>query len=180
MALITTDYFVLDINVPNVSGTYANISDYIDRYEPEILRRLLGETLYQDVAAYDAETSSQAIIDLVAGKDYTVGDYTVSWKGLINTTDYISLIAYYVYYWYVRDQVSRLATTGFVSSKSENASNAAPNIKLAEVWHKMRELYGYPGQGYLLPSAYNFLSEHESDYPTWDYTDCGRINFLGI
>lgn len=179
MSLITTDYFNLDINVPDVGSTYATISDYIDRYEPEILRKLLGETLYQDVAAYDPLTSSQAIIDLVAGKDYTVGDYTVSWKGLINTDDYISLIAYYVYYWYVRDQISRLSVTGFVSNTHENAQNASPAKHLASVWYKMRELYGYPGQDSLLPSCYNFLSEHEEDY-TWDYTDCGTMNFLGI
>jgi len=178
MSLITTDYFRLDINVPD--DTYSTLSDYITRYEPEILRRLLGETLYQLVAAYDAESSDQRIIDLVAGKDYTVGDYTVSWKGLINTTDYISLIAYYVYYWYVRDKISNLATTGFISSSHENAQNSAPNIKLAEVWGKMRELYGYYGQDSLLPSCYNFLAEHESDYPEWDFTEIGTINFLGI
>ena len=180
MALITTDYFVNEINVPDIGSTYSNLSEYIDRYEPEVLRRLLGETLYQDVAAYDADTSSQAIIDLVTGKDYTLGEYTVSWKGLVNTDDYISLIAYYVYYFYLRDQVDRLASTGYVTSTHENSRAVWANDKMHAVWHSMRELYGYPGQNSLLPSCYNFLSEHMSSYPTWYFANAGSVNFLGI
>ena len=48
--LITSDYFDLDTNIPE--SDYSTVEDAIAKYEPEILIKALGYTLYEFVAAY--------------------------------------------------------------------------------------------------------------------------------
>jgi len=180
MSLIDKTYFVLDINVPD--GTHSQLAAYITRYEKEVLMRLLTPDLYDLVAAYDSGTSEQRIKDLVEGKDYTVDGYTVRWNGLINS-DKSSLISFYVYYHYVKSLASLLMPVGNVKPSQENSGRADVSQKLQTAWHSFRELAGYPGQPLLRPSLYNFLAEHEDDYPEWEVETVehfGNINAFDI
>ena len=94
MSLIDATYFKNDINLP--SETYGNLSGFIAKFEKELLIRLFGYGLYKLINAYNAETSPQRIKDIVVGKEFTDGDYTYKWNGLVNA-EKVSIIAYYVY-----------------------------------------------------------------------------------
>lgn len=181
MSLIDSTYFTLDIDIPT---NYTDVlTSYITRYEPEILTKLLGKTLYDLVAAYDADSSPQRIKDIVEGKDYTVSyggyDQTVSWNGLKND-DGISLIAYYVYYKYMKNTSSLLTPVGVMKSSSENAVLASASEKAFAAWRELERLYGYQGQDILEPSAYNFLMEYESSYDEWVFTELGSVNAFDL
>lgn len=175
MSIIDKTYFRLDINIPD--STYENLTDYITRFEPEVLRKALGSTLYELMIA---DQSSSPYVEILEGKDYTVeygGEtHTVKWNGLKNT-DKISLIAYYVYYFWQKGHATQTMYTGESKPGFENAASASVAFKLQDAWLKFKELYGYPGQSELAPSLYNFLNEHEDDYPTWEYT---YLNFAEI
>lgn len=173
MSLTDKTYFVKDINIP--ASDYSDLDNYITRYEKEILIKLLGYELYTLVAAYDGTPG--VITDLVEGKEYTVNDKTVKWNGLVNS-DLVSLIAYYVFYWWVRNKVVTVSTVGTLKQKGENADNASSNQILATAWNKMEHLY--QSTDYPYESAYTFLTENESDYPTWEFTPIGKINSFGI
>lgn len=177
MSLIDKTYFTAEINIPD--SDYNNLTALITRYEKEILMKLLGYELWSLVDAYDVSTSPQRIKDLVEGKEYTVGDYTIKWNGLKNT-DKISLIAYYVFYWYLRNITTQTTTLGETGAKVENASMSSPVQRLSGAWHRLLTLYGFSNQDSLIPSAYNFLSEHESDYTEWVFTDIGSVNSFDL
>ena len=173
MSLIDKTYFVFDINIPD--SDYNDLTAYITRYEKEILMELLGYDLYILVAAYNVTTSPQRIKDLVEGKAYTLssGDQ-IKWNGLKNT-DLISLIAYYVYYWFVGNNNTTLQGIGNVKLKSENSDNARAGITISTAWNRLETLYGDYGQSEYIASAYNFLTNFESDYPEWVFTEIGTV-----
>ncbi len=177
MSLIDQSYFVFDINLP--VGTYSSLPGYINRFEPEILTELLGYELAALVMAYDPDTSEQRIIDFVEGKEYTAivngRDVKVKWNGLINTQKK-SLIAYYVYYWYVRANNTLTTGIGEAKAKTENGTMVDASQKVMNAAMRLAELYGNEYESEAMPSAYNFLKHHEADYPEWIFTPRRSIN----
>ena len=179
--LIDKTYFILDINIP--TGSYEALTDSIAKYEPEVLKSLLGYELYLLVEAYANPGSDQRIIDIVEGKDYTVScngrDQVVRWNGLKNT-ELISLIAYYTYYWWQRNHVTLTTQTSEIKAAAENAQAAVMANKSQNAFDRCRELYGFIGQDSISPSLYNFLKDNEDDYPEWIFTDLDIVNCLDL
>lgn len=179
MSLIDRKYFDFEINLP--VNFNSDLSNFIDRFEPEILKSLLGYELYSLVTA-NTDTSGR-LYDLINGKEYTVSyngrDQKIKWNGLINS-DYISLIAYYVYYQYQRCKATLPGASGEVKLRHENSFNADLHVKVMDAWSRMRELYGYVGQSELEPSAYNFLKKNEATYPEWLFTEIGSLNAFDL
>jgi len=168
MSLTDKTYYVLDINIPD--SQYNDLQAVIDRYEKPILVQLLGYELYKEVTAYSV-TSEQRIKDIVEGKEYTDSSGNLTkWEGLTNARKE-SLIAYYVYYYYLKNHASSLQTTGVMAAKNENAVQVTGAIKAAAAWTRLNELYY---------EAYSFLSQHESEYPEWDFTALGNVNTFDL
>lgn len=67
-----------------------------------------------------------------------------------------SLIANYVYYWYMRKEASQTTTIGEVATKAENAARINPGQKMARAWNQMVEW---------VHELYCFLETRRSDYP---------------
>lgn len=160
MSLIDATYFTADINIPQ--GAYNTIQEYIDRYEPLCLMQILGNDLYKLVKDYNPSTSPQRIKDLVEGKEYSWGNWTVKWNGLING-EKISLIAYYVYIQYVSDKQVNFQNVG--ANVDPNATTATGIIQKAG--GRLRALAGHSYQSGWEPSLWNFLIYHIDVYPEW-------------
>lgn len=176
MSLIDGSYFnQVDTNVPD--NEFLNIQDYITRYEPEILKQLLGIELYRLVI--EETPTEQRILDLRDGVDYEVDEVTYHWNGLVND-EKISLIAFYVFYWYVRLNISETSTTGERQSHSENANVANPSLKIQNIWLRLEQLYGsaYHPTGY--ESAYGFLNYFKDTYPEWEFQEIGSVNAFDL
>lgn len=54
-----------------------------------------------------------------------------------NDNGLVSPIANYVYYRYLRDQITNNTATGVVSSRAENATNASPAFKMTDAFNQM-------------------------------------------
>jgi hypothetical protein len=202
---IDSTYFVGEIQIPNVTANATAITQAINQYEKEILISLLGYKLYSLLVA-DCTLgvpATQIYKDLVDGKEFThasgeLGDITLKWEGLKNTS-LQSLIAYYVFYKYVERDVTRLYGTGVSMASSEKGfERVSPVNKLCNAWERMRELYGkippeykpvysrpalgssLPGTFNDEPSAYNFLFANRTDYEDWIFTPLWNINAFGI
>ena len=173
MSLIDKTYFVKDINIPD--SDYSDLTAYITRYEKEILIKILGYELWKLVAAYDATPG--VITDLVEGKEYTVNGETVKWNGLKNS-DLVSLIAYYVFYWWARNNATFTGTSSELKSIGENAEAAKLNQRMNNAWSRMEDLI--QGTQYPYDSIYTFLTENESDYPSWVFTPVGTVNAFDL
>jgi hypothetical protein len=86
--LIDRSYFVAQINIPNTevaeSGIGALLDQFINKYEPQFLRYVLGHELYM---AFRAGISTmpipQRFVDLISGVDYyDQGNQGFTWLGL--------------------------------------------------------------------------------------------------
>lgn len=177
MSIIDKTYFVQEINIPD--SNYSDLSAYITKFENEILKKLLGYELWKLVSNYLASGTETRITEFVLGKEYTVDGHLIKWNGLKNE-QLTSLIAYYVYYWFVRSKSVIMQMTGTMQSVGENTKNASPVMSLTEAWSRLEDLYGSPTDHALKPTAYNFLKEHEADYPEWVFTELGNVNSFDL
>ena len=186
--LIDYTYFSGPISLPAsaLSGDFADIDDFIEKYEKEALIDLLGNTLYIELKAeIDAtpQTFTTKWDRLVNGyaytEDYAGDEHTVSWNGLVNT-EKESLLAYYIYFKYVKFHVSHTASIGEVLLKGENSDRHQLNLKLVNAWNEFVRLRGDMGS-IIEPTAYNFLNKFEEDsYDKWLFKKYERMNFMGL
>lgn len=150
--IIDTSYFLTKgVFIPNAvsqpsigSNTPTSLSqlqEEIDEKENELLLSFLGfEQTTELLAQFNAdgtwkEDALQKWKDLVDGLE--------EWKGLRFTigTKKISLIAYYVFFYYLKDDFSTYSTTGIQVPQSENAISQLPNEKQTTAWNKFVNLY---------------------------------------
>lgn len=202
--IIDYTYFKSDIQIPNLDKTWVleNLNNFITEYEKTILVDLLGYDLYKKFIE-GVEANEQIYLDLRDGKEYTVeysgSDYTVKWAGLKND-EKISLLAYFTYFYLVRDNQIPLTGTGTVINANDNSKVVSPVDKLSNAWNKGVELYGIKAgnvirekviingltyfqptlKHYISTSAYNFLYWNKEDYPTWIFTEKSFINKFGL
>jgi len=172
-------YYKSLIYIPKVAEIDTFEVDYIDTYEREILKQVLGTELYNLVVAAKADASG-IYYDLINGKDYTVNcdgvDRIIHWNGLVND-EKISLLSDYVFTKYA--EITRYAMTseGVVIQGVENSTAISPTMKLVSVYNRCAGLVGKGGESILNETLYNFLYEHSDDYPTWTFR---RPNIFGV
>jgi hypothetical protein len=187
MPLIDTTYFTGEINIPN-AGVSGNASDtlliyFIKQFETEFLVKALGRNLYRGfmtalglnvtTGAYAnvangkaADSVDQKWKDLLNGKEYTDqnGDLQ-KWKGFISlsddgTTIKQSIIANYVYYWFMRNNASQTTSSGEAKGSSENSAPVSPRFKMCNAWNKMH---------YEIKELNRFLKNNMSVYSEWKW-----------
>lgn len=190
--LIDPTYFIGEISLPGsaLTGSLSDIDPYIVKYERKALTELLGYTLYKELKA-EIDSDPQVFTDkwdrLVNGHEYEIsylGDtYLVKWNGLINS-DKLSLLAYYIFWHYVRDHTTHTATFGEVLQNAENASKISPSQRLVNAWNGFVDLRGDPSDYAINPTCYNLLNEFEDDaangYDKLLFTVQKQTNTFGI
>lgn len=184
--LIDTSYFVREINLPGnpLTSVYTDIQQYIDQYEKQILIALLGRELYKELQVeIDADSYTTKWNRLVNGHEYSV-DYQgitteIRWNGLIND-DKISLLSYYVYFYWMKFHATGTTSIGESVTEKENASGVQPVAKMVNAWNSHIDLYGKTNDVVINETAYNFLKEFEDDYDNWVFTPMEKINIFGI
>lgn len=179
--LTDSSYYINDIQLS--ASDYSNLLPHIERYEKEILNQLLGYELAKLVINYDPSTSEQRIIDLVEGVEYSIyynnRTQLIKWNGLLNT-DKKSILSYYVYYHYQRNNITLNTPTGEIKPINENSKAVDLSLKINSIWNNLEELVGYEGQYTFMGSLYNFLIEHEDDYPELIFVGLGSVNAFDL
>jgi hypothetical protein len=170
MPLIDASYFVGELNIPDTSNqdTLERLNFFIAKYEEELLRCVLGHGLY---AAYKAgiqpADADQKWKDIRDGKDYTGQDgRAFYWMGLTKDSTKQSLIACYVYYWWMRDKASHTASIGETRANADGGERVSPGIKMARAWNEMAR-WAF--------DLFHFLNTNESSYPEWTNQDRAAI-----
>ena len=175
--LIDNSYFTGEINLPGelLTGSFATIDSYIEKYEKNFLIKLLGYTAYKDFI-----TNPATYAGLINGAEYTTqynGLKTVRWNGLVND-DLISPIAYYVYYHFMRDLATNTSNMGVTLPNSENSSVVSMSHKLIFAWNAMMDLYGGYIDSAIAPTAYRYLYQHKPD--DWIFTHMEKQNIWSL
>ena len=147
--LIDYNYFVGDIEIPNVDNdaVLVNLNRVIDQTQKKVLIDLFGYHLYKSFEdGLDEVSPAQKWLDLRDGADYTFtynGEtYNMRWDGFINTTDYVSLIAYFTYYYYMTDRLRMNTGDSITLTNTQNGIRDEDNYKLVNAWNKGFRLYG--------------------------------------
>ena len=201
MSIIDNTYFINDITL--TTGQLDHIQQWIDVYEPEFLKSLLGYDLYALLETDlngTSDPTAQRFVDLVDGKAFSfeLNGYTIStkWMGLRQSSLLKSIIADYVYFHYRNETESSNSGAGQINSLTENALRVDVRPKLINTWNKCIELYGKIPTEYInstsflnadnyvhyniIPSAYNFLLANIDDYPEWVFEPLETLNIFGI
>lgn len=125
----------------NTPTSILKLQQEIDEKEYELLLSFLGfEQTTELLAQFESDgtwktSALQKWKDLVDGLE--------EWKGLRYTigTKKISLIAFYVFFYYLKDDFSTYSTTGIQVTQSENALSQLPNEKQTTAWNKFVNMY---------------------------------------
>ena len=205
MYLIDASYFQRELSIPNInelqSDTGSELTLYIDNKVRSILRDILGYELFNDL---DSNITA-GVLD---------GGAPQKWLDFINGngTDYlglmfsdgvykVSLLANYVFYYYLNDNVSQYTATGEKVSQAVNAQNHVSTQRMVTAWNDFVTLYqgkdagDYYFRGYVngvlfrdyfggsenaFKSVYQYLTENRSDFPTATLPTFKHINSLGL
>lgn len=168
MTLIDISYFIGERNIPNatVSGSAVGeqLTLFINKYEEELLTKVLGYSLYKSFkTGIEAGTPDTKWIALRDGKEYAYHGKTVKWKGLrITSPVKQSLIADYVYYWFMYNNATQTAAMGEVKTAAENAASVSPGLKMEIAWNEMSKR---------IDELVCYLDTSIEDYPEWKDQD---------
>lgn len=125
MSIITPAIFKGEITIAQTENNFmaTNVQDFIDKYEPKFLKKLLGVVL----AKY-----------FVEGLSVTPStDIDPKWITLRDETDLKAMIANYVYYWYKRDETTQSSGISEVKPVGMNSSVTNSIDKQVRAWNEM-------------------------------------------
>lgn len=167
--LIDHTYFNTEfVNVPNTDNpvSRARLTELIAIREPMLLESLLGYNLYSAFKVAITQPNPEArFTALRDGSVYTVNGKQQRWKGLVTTDPKTSIIAFYCWYWWSRNNATTTTGIGEMSNqKTDNTKPVSAADKQAVVWGMMRDW---------ACDLYEFLRSNAGDYPEWD----GYMNF---
>lgn len=160
--IIDSSYFVNKLNLPQVGNTegLADVTNFIEQYESEYLRCVLGNDLYNafiDGVSGSGLPDEQRWVDLLEGADFTYRNCLVRWNGFKPTAK-ISPIANYVFYQYVDNKVTDFTLAGMVQSTTDNNRVVMSDDVLINAWNRMVDMN---------KNLYRFLKVNATVYPEW-------------
>jgi hypothetical protein len=129
---------------------------------------------------YALSNNNQTITLLQAGDQFGLGDlFIIHFSQTVNTGlpsgSYVSPIAGYVYYLWIRDQITTNTGSGVVKNKNENAIGASPQWRMTDAWNQMAKDIFILWQ-YLEASFIN----NPTTYPSYDRTKIDYAFFQPI
>lgn len=155
--IIDVAYFQGDFNIAQLGqlAVQEKLNTYIDKYEVEYLKAVLGYKLYKAFTeGLLIDPIDPKWLALRDGGEYTDRNgYTAKWEGL--TAVDTSPITAYVYFHFVNSEVSFLSGSGPVVAKTENSTRAMPSPFQAEAWNAMVEQNRVLGE---------FILDNDTDY----------------
>lgn len=164
MSIITIADFRGEQNVAQQSnaGVRENVQGFIDKYEPIFLKKLLGSALANEFVAGLVPVPVEPATDPV-----TFEPTDPKWLFLRDDTDLKPMLVDYVYYWYIRDQVTFTAGTGEVKAKNENSVRVSSVDKQVKAWNEMVSM----ARGFDLDVAIypDYTKPYWNRWHSWDY-----------
>jgi len=175
MALIDKTYFQKRITaIPNLKDeVLQDLNDHISLYEHDYLNNVLGVDLKNDFeTGISLPTPAEKWTKLRDGAEFEYEDIKYKWSGFNNIIK-DSPIAYYIMYWFVRNNNTSFTGIGAVTSNSENSTRIDPRRILVDNWNSMVK------HNDILEK---FLKANESDYSNYEPLDTLTeiINVYGI
>ena len=125
MSITLTSDFTGEVNISKNKFTVADLQAYVDRVEEDVLKKMLGDTLYLTFKAdsFGNDTGSRdRFKELLNGLEYTDPSdsaYTIDYVGLKR------MLRLFVYAEYLPEQAYQNTIIGEVEGSSRNAFNTS-------------------------------------------------------
>ena len=187
MYIINPDYFQKQYTIPNIdemdSKNAKVLEICIDQYVRLCLQNALGFNLWKelDLNITDGVLDSgapQKWLDLVNGKTYTKEGKDYTWKGLIYTEGIYkgSLLVPFVYYHFLKENVSLLTGTGEKVLDASNAIGVNSTQRMVMSWNDF--VNQYQGQGLFSNHVNRYYHDGVlvEDYFTGKYSE--QVNLI--
>ncbi|CAL7961479.1 conserved hypothetical protein [Gammaproteobacteria bacterium] len=175
--IVATSFFTGQLTIAQLteSSVLTNLTAMIDKLEPEFLEKLLGYPLYKLYKTWDGNAVGK-YKDLRDGLEYEnrFGKST-KWYGF-KRSSVLSPIANYIYYWWLRKEVSVTSGNGERKANSAASINMSSVNKQVRAWNEMVEWN---------KEFWEFMYIKQDIYPEFDILRIDRnlftvINVLGI
>ena len=195
----------LAVEIDGVPNSGNEITYFITKYERQLLIYFLGISLYNELqtALQDLPNAAQKWQDLVNGVDYTKDNVTYRFDGLKgNEKD--SLLAYYVFCEYLKNDNDYYSTVGTTKSMAKDGVNVTSTRRYLEAWYEFINKYQnecgtdepiyYVSNGVVVGIDYHanmdrknklvsletYLKDHETEFEGYDFQRFNNKNTLGI
>lgn len=151
--LIDPTYFIRELSIPGLADTETaprtRLTEYIDGEARYVLKEALGVELFEVFDTFidqDGNLSPSAPDiwqRLVNGFTYQEAGRQLRWEGLIYTegTFKTSLLAYYVFYRWMFNEISFLGTAGEYVPNAKGATTVRSNQRQITAYWKFLEMY---------------------------------------
>lgn len=125
MSIIVPADFKAQNSIAQREMTFVSVlvQEFIDKYEPMFLKKLLGLTLYDEFIAGLAVTPPE--------------DIDPKWIALLDTMDLKPMLVNYVYFWYMENANTLTAGISEVKPKAQNATPVNNWDKRVRAWNEM-------------------------------------------
>lgn len=190
---------------PSIGSNNLNPSDAlgqeIEDKESELMLDILGYSQATELYNQFEQDGSWKVAALQKWKDLVDGKD--EWKGLRYTIGgkKVSLIAYYVFFYYLANDYHTYTTTGMQIAKSENSVTQDPSIKQVSIWNKFVKMYvgsllinkvqftdNWNGRAMSFNginlsnevSLYEFLTKNNAVYNVSHFKSKSVINYFGL
>ena len=136
MFIVAADFETPPYNLPNLNDN-TSFEDFVEEQEEEILRQLLGDSLYEAfIEGLEEDPIPQRWIDLRDGKSYTYNDKTYKWKGIKK------MLKPFIYSQWVRHDTDTATGVGIVVGNAENSQVINSSHRIAFSWNHFSRLAG--------------------------------------
>lgn len=168
------DFIGTDFNIPNVEKIAVRFTKYMQDKEEEVLVKILGVLLYEDLKAGWIEPYPVKWVRLRDGYTFLSGTTTYKFPGLKNA------IAAYIYANWLIDTTVKYTGVGMIIPDVENGQTVSPARQIVDAWNQLARVVGR--RNHIGPTLYGFTRWNSVDYPNIVYSDfeLERINSFGI
>ena len=178
---IDRTYFNFGVSSLPDSDAVNNIlsnQSFIDGCEKDMLLKLLGRTLYNDlITNKDTTDTENKWYKFIHGSTFTVDGITLTWAGIINT-EKRSFLANYICCEVLKQLEFTLSDTGLSRQQAQNSDKVGMMPRYADVWNDMVKMYG--DNSIYAESAYNYLLMTDDVFDNWVFTELTELTSNGI
>lgn len=165
MICTTEDFATKELNIPNLDRLGDTFTDFVDFTEDDLLRRILGHTLYEAFIA-DLEENEVDYMEEIHRAIYNGGAY--SFEGCnFRYNGLKAILAPYVKSQWLTYDVKRYTGAGVTTAKAENSVVENPSYDIVTLHNKARRLVG--DECRMANSFYGYMYVNRANYPDWTF-----------
>lgn len=175
MFVTATDFNTPPYNIANIESNNS-FQDFVDAAEEDVLRKLLGNTLYDDfIAGLDVDPVDTKWEALRDGADYQYKLKNYKWVGMKK------MLIPYIFQQWIDITADVQSGIGRVKGKPENAKAIFPVNRIWAAYSDFANMVGRHRNQ--MNTLYGFLRQNPEDYQDFDFKcfeDPGSRNSFGL